>query len=159
MLDPDSTYAKDFYDDVVELVASVLAISPQNLSDTETPWLASAFNWLVQALLNPSDPSIRPEVREAFLKDFEQLCRDQNIEFDRNNKRAAAVALFQQFKLAVDLPKALGASLILAKGMWFRSTTQITQNAWLQKNDITQTGGKLATLLKVRREVQPKPCR
>ncbi|KAF2729658.1 hypothetical protein EJ04DRAFT_555937 [Polyplosphaeria fusca] len=149
VLDPDAQYAKEFYDEVVETVASQMLIQKMDLSDTATPWLPAACDWLVEALLNPNDTSIKKEVRDAFMKDFEAFCKDQNKEFERENKTKAAAALMSQFKLAASMPTALGAMSIMAKGLWYRSTTQITQNSWLKNNDISKTGGKLATVIKV----------
>ena len=115
----------------------------------ETPWLENAIQSMTDALLNKNDPSIPEHVREAFLKDFEAFCAAQQIEFDRNNRQQAASAIINQLRLASTLPKALGATSIFAKGLWYRSKDVVKGEAWLKNNDITKAGGKVATVIKV----------
>lgn len=149
MLDPDSQYAKEFYEDVVDIAAGSLAIQQAALSGDAPPWLPHATKALVDALLNPNDKSIPEDVRKAFMKDFEAFCKDQNIEFERENKEKLSHALLAQLNLAASIPKALGAVTLFAKGLYYRSTTVVGKGAWLKTNDMSKSGGKLASTIKV----------
>ena len=115
----------------------------------ETPWLENAVQSLTDALLDKHNKSIPEHVREAFLKDFEALCAAQKIEFDRNNRQQAASAILGQLRLSSSMPRALGATSVFAKGLWYRSTGVVEKEAWLKNNDITKAGGKVATAIKV----------
>lgn len=109
----------------------------------------NAIQSLTDALLDGNDTTMSEHVREAFMKDFEAFFAEQKIEFDRQNRQQAASAIIGSLRLATSLPKALGAAGIFAKGLWYRSTDVIKGEAWLKNQDITQTGGKIATTIKV----------
>ncbi|RKK77994.1 hypothetical protein BFJ71_g16606 [Fusarium oxysporum] len=149
VLDADGQYAKEFYEDVVDISASSLAIQQTSLSGDSAPWLPHATKALADALLNPNDKTIPDEVRKSFMKDFEQFCKEQNIEFDRENKEKLANALISQLNLATNMPKALGAATLFAKGLFYRSSTVVKQGAWLKSNDMSKSGGKLGTAIKM----------
>ena len=150
VLDPDNLYAKNFYDDVVESVASHIAIQGTTVGNDEgAPWLPDACKWLADALLDPNNKSIKSEVREAFMKDFQEFCKAQGIEFERENRTKAANAIYQQLRISTAVPKALGGLSVFAKGLYYRSSTVLKEGAWLKNNDVSKTGGKLATTIKV----------
>ena len=132
------------------MAASQTATQVRSLNeDPNTPWLPDACKWMAEALLDPSNPGLSPEVRDAFLKEYEQFCKDQGLEFDRHNRDKMASTMLQQVKIAASAPKALGALGMMDKGIWYRSSTQVKQNAWLYDNDMSKRGGKAGTMFKV----------
>ena len=138
------------YEDIQHDIGSTVAIHGTTLSGLiETPWLENAINSLTVALLDTNDRSIPENVREAFLRDFEAFCAAQNIEFDRTNRQRAASTIIGYFRLASNVPAAFGASSVFAKGLWYRSTSVVNEEAWLKNNGIAKAGGKLATVIKV----------
>lgn len=146
-------YAKTMFDDIVHDIGSTTVIQGTTWSGSiETPWLNDALKSLTDALLDDNNNTISKDVRKAFMKDFTDFCASQQIEFDRNNREQAAAVIIGQLRLASQMPKAFGAASIFAKGLWYRSTGVVKGESWLRNNDITKTGGKLATVIKVCQE-------
>lgn len=150
VLDPDTMYAKEFYQDVVEMAASATSTQVRPLNeDMDTPWMFDACRWMADALLDPSNTKLNKDVRDAFMKEYEEFIKAQGLEDARQDRDKFASSIMQQVRLAANASKALGAVTIFAKGIWYRSTTQITKGAWLQDNDLSKGGSKIWATFKV----------
>ena len=143
VLDPDHAYPKDLYREVRQAVYATLFSSPVLDFDAE-PWLAEATKWLTDALTNPDNKDIDPDLKEEMFKEMEYLSKKRGESFDRTQHGQFAKNATDMMHLLVGAPKGVVGVKTILTGLWVAGGAGAKNNAIVQQTKFAQRGGKWA---------------